>query len=281
MLADPVLRQDAAEAAPVPRMGNVVFDVVGGLPIAVMDRSESARMMIAMAMARRAKSLPPLFITSANGQVLSLCASNQEVRSLFSTADLIHADGMPLVLASRWKCRTPLPERVATTDLFHDVAALAQSAGATFYMLGATDATIRAAVANVRRWYPNLQIVGFRNGYFKPEDEDRIVAEINAARPDILWIARGVPSEQQFALAHREHLINVGLVKTAGGLFDFLSGRKRRAPLLMQRIGLEWLFRVAIEPHRLLMRYLVTSPHAIYLLMTRTETGAKVLNTGG
>jgi len=245
--------------------------VVGGLPIAMVDRVDSARFVVELALDRRGKCLPPLIITSANGQVLSQCAWNAAVRSWFLAADLIHADGMPLVFASRLKCGAPLPERVATTDFFHDVAVQAQSRRASFYFLGATEPTVRTAVANVRKWYPDLVIAGFRNGYFDRDEEFRIVAEIDAARPDILWVARGVPEEQRFAIEHRARLTNVGVIKTAGGLFDFLAGRNKRAPAWMQASGLEWLFRAAIEPRRLLMRYLITSPHAVYLLLTRTE----------
>src|SRR4051812_22730298 len=191
--------------------------VVGGLPIAMVDRVDSARFVVELALDRRGKCLPPLIITSANGQVLSQCAWNAAVRSWFLAADLIHADGMPLVFASRLKCGAPLPERVATTDFFHDVAVQAQSRRASFYFLGATEPTVRTAVANVRKRYPNLVIAGFRNGYFDRDEEFRIVAEIEAARPDILWVARGVPEEQRFAIEHRARLTNVGVIKTAGG----------------------------------------------------------------
>jgi N-acetylglucosaminyldiphosphoundecaprenol N-acetyl-beta-D-mannosaminyltransferase len=245
--------------------------IVGGLPVAVIDRDQSARLMIDLAMARRGRAQAPLIITSANGQVISMCARDARVRELFLSADLIHADGMPLVFASRVMSRVALPERVATTDLFHDVAAAAQAHGASFYLLGAAPGVIERAVHNVRRRYPRLNIAGFRNGYFGRDEEESVVAEIDAVRPDILWIGLGVPAEQDFALRHRARLTNVGLIKTSGGLFDFLSGQNPRAPSWMQSAGLEWLYRAAREPRRLLVRYLTTNPHAMYLLLTRTS----------
>jgi exopolysaccharide biosynthesis WecB/TagA/CpsF family protein len=254
------------------------FDVasvsVGGLPIAVIDRASSARLMLDAAMARRNAARAPLVITSANGQVISMCARDPRIRDLFVAADLIHADGMPLVFASRWKCRTPLPERVATTDLFHDVARLAETRGATFYLLGGTPEVIAAAARKVQRQYPGLTIVGFRDGYFSQQDAPQVVADINAARPDILWIGMGVPGEQLFARRYGAQFTNVGLIKTSGGLFDFLAGRNSRAPAWMQAAGLEWLYRVALEPRRLLVRYLTTNPHALYLLLTGGPRGA-------
>jgi N-acetylglucosaminyldiphosphoundecaprenol N-acetyl-beta-D-mannosaminyltransferase len=241
--------------------------VIGGLPLAVIDRQQSAHLMVEAAVTRRGSGAPPPIITSANGQVLSMCARDAGLRSLFLAADLIHADGTPLVFASRLPGRRRLPERVATTDLFHDVAAVAQMRGATFYMLGAAPDVMATTVDKVRRRYPHLQLAGFRHGYFEPERSDEIIQEINAARPDILWIGMGVPLEQSFALRYRDKLTNVGLIKTSGGLFDFLSERNSRAPMWMQSAGLEWLYRLALEPRRLFLRYLITNPHAVYLLL--------------
>jgi N-acetylglucosaminyldiphosphoundecaprenol N-acetyl-beta-D-mannosaminyltransferase len=233
----------------------------------VLDRAQSAQLMIDMAVARRGDGRLPAVITSANGQVISMCARDPQLRRVFLSTDLIHADGMPLVFASRMKCRTPLPERVATTDLFHDVARLAEIRGASFYLLGATTAVIEKAVHNVRQAYPRLAIAGYRNGYFKEDEAAQVVAAINDSRPDVLWVGMGVPAEQHFSMLYREKLGNVGVIKTSGGLFDFLSGNNRRAPMWMQAAGLEWLHRLALEPRRLLLRYLMTNPHAVYLLL--------------
>lgn len=246
-------------------------EIVGGLPIAVIDRARSARLMIDVAMARRNSQKPALVFTSANGQVLSMCAGHGDIRQLFLDADLIHADGMPIVLASRLLSRNPLPERVATTDLFHDVAKLAQASGTTFYMLGGTSAIIGLAVRRVRALYPALTIVGHRDGYFSRDQELEVIDKINRAQPDVLWLGLGAPAEQQFAMRNRDRLRRVGIVKTAGGLFDFLSGRARRAPNWMQGAGLEWAFRTLLEPRRLAGRYITTNPHALYLLATRTR----------
>jgi exopolysaccharide biosynthesis WecB/TagA/CpsF family protein len=250
---------------------DIPAEMIGGLPIAVMSRAQSAQLMTDLAAARRNSNQPALVFTSANGQVLSMCAQDPETRSLFMGADAIHADGMPLVLASQWLCRRPLPERVATTDLFHDVARLAERRGTTFYMLGADDATIALAVRRARLFYPRLRICGYHSGYFSREQESEIVAKIDAAGPDILWVGMGVPHELSFAARNRHQLHRVGIIKTSGGLFDFLSGKNRRAPDLMQTAGLEWAYRTFLEPQRLAGRYLMTNPHAAFLLLTRTR----------
>jgi exopolysaccharide biosynthesis WecB/TagA/CpsF family protein len=241
------------------------------LPIAAIDRAASAQLMIDVALARRDTNAPPLVFTSANGQVLSLCARYSAIRDLFLAADLIHADGMPLVFASRLFSATPLPERVATTDLFHDVARLAQRRRARFFLLGATSSVVEEATHRIRAHYPDLELAGTRCGYLRRRGEDdRIVDEINDARPDILWLGLGAPLEQEFAVRHRDRLRGVGLIKTSGGLFDFLSGKNSRAPGWMQLAGLEWAHRAYLEPRRLAWRYLLTNPHAALLLLTRT-----------
>ncbi len=245
---------------------------IGGLPIAVIDRARSSELMIDTALARRDQAQAPLIFTSANGQVLSLCASEPQVRDLFLATDLIHADGMPMVFASRLFARMPLPERVATTDFFHDAAVIGQRRGARMFFLGAAKTVVDQAVRRARALYPHLDIVGHSCGYLRRDgDEDRIIDTINAARPDILWLGLGVPREQDFALRNRDRLRSVGLIKTSGGLFDFMSGKNARAPDWMQRAGLEWAYRIWLEPRRLLGRYLMTNPHAIYLLLTRTR----------
>ena len=110
---------------------------VGGLAIAALGRGETAKLMITLALQNRSGA-SPILMSSANGEVISRCASDPRLKSLMAAMDVISADGQPLVFASRLLCETKLPERVATTDLFHDVAALAVQHGVSFYVLGAT-----------------------------------------------------------------------------------------------------------------------------------------------
>jgi N-acetylglucosaminyldiphosphoundecaprenol N-acetyl-beta-D-mannosaminyltransferase len=164
-----------------------------------------------------------------------------------------------------------LPERVATTDLFHTVARKATAARLTFYMLGADEAENATAVANVQRMHPDLQIVGRSHGYLKGDALRAKVDEINALAPDYLWVALGVPYEQAFVEEFKPRLSNVGVIKTSGGLFNFLSGSRPRAPQWMQNAGLEWAWRLWLEPRRLFWRYLTTNPRALYLLLNNTQ----------
>lgn len=244
---------------------------LGDLPITIVDRAEAARRMVESALARRGSGLPPQYLTSANGQVLVECDRDPEVRRLFLEADAIHADGMPMVIASWYAATRSLPERVATTDLVHDVMKLSGPAGLRSFLLGATAEANAAAVAKLRELYPDVPEIDGRDGYFSPEEEEAICAAIDAFAPDILWLGLGVPKEQAFVVRNRHRLTRVGVIKTAGGLFDFLSGKRARAPKFLQTIGLEWAWRAMLEPRRLGKRYLDTNFAALRLLLTRTD----------
>jgi exopolysaccharide biosynthesis WecB/TagA/CpsF family protein len=259
--ANPVGR---AATAGIPRI------TLGGLRLAAIDLEQTANFMVDMVFPERRVGRP-LFLTSANGEVLARCSTEPMTGRLFRVADLINADGQPLVTVSRLKSKTPLPERVATTDLFHVVAQKAQAAGLTFYMFGAEEAENAAAVANVQNRYPDLRIVGRSHGFLRGEALRDKVGEINALAPDYLWVALGVPYEQAFVEQYTPLLSNVGVIKTSGGLFNFLSGRRPRAPIWMQRAGFEWAWRIWLEPRRLFWRYLTTNPRALYLLLRQSE----------
>jgi exopolysaccharide biosynthesis WecB/TagA/CpsF family protein len=240
---------------------------IGGVPVGRLTRAAWAEHLVEDALARRGRGKPPAFYTSLNGQVLSLYHRMENVRAAIDAADGVDADGMSLVFASRLLASAPIPERCATTDFFHDVARIAARRGVGFHFLGGTEDANRCAAEAAVRLHPGLKILGRHHGYYGAEEEPGIVDAIAALKPDILWIGFGAPRQYEFVLRNRERLAGVGILKTCGGLFDFLSGNNRRAPRWMQDAGLEWLFRTALEPRRLAWRYLATNPHALYLML--------------
>lgn len=237
------------------------------LPVVNAGMEESADDFIERAAANRDRTARPFYSTSANGQVIAECHNNPAFEQSVAEADEIHADGMSLVLFTRWFCRDRLVERVATTDLVHAVAKRAEKSGTRFYFLGATQQINDAAVAKMKELYPDLVFAGYRNGYFTSDQEEGIIEEILSSGTDILWVGFGIPLEQQFVSRNIEKLKGVAVIKTCGGLFDFLAGRNKRAPQWMQDMGLEWLHRMLQEPRRLGKRYLMTNPLAIYALL--------------
>ncbi|KAF2991034.1 WecB/TagA/CpsF family glycosyltransferase [Methylocystis sp. MJC1] len=250
---------------------NIDATVVGGCSVACLGLKETARLMLDLARAPARKE-GPYYLTSVNGEVIARRFFDRKFAKSIDCADSIAADGQPLVVASKlFSKKKPLPERVATTDLYPLVARMAQDAGASFYLLGASEEVNRAAYEATKRMVPRLNIVGRSHGFLKGAALEEKLDEINALAPDILWLAMGVPLEQQFVRDHARRLKNVKMIKTSGGLFDFVAGAKKRAPTWMQLIGLEWAFRLMLEPRRLLKRYLTTNPIAAYLLLTQTH----------
>jgi exopolysaccharide biosynthesis WecB/TagA/CpsF family protein len=245
--------------------------VVGGVAIDLLTRRELAERMSADCREAKANgTIKPRLDFSANGQGLSMVAADRDFRRLFAAADIVHADGQPLVLFSRLTAGEPVPERCATTDFFHDACEVAVRDGLRFYFLGADRVTLNAAVDAVRKRYPGLAIAGSRDGYFPDNRWFEVVAEIAASRPDVVWIGLGRGKQEAFCVRARDALGGVGWLKTCGGLFGHLAGNERRAPGWMQKAGLEWFWRLVEDPRGKAWRYLVTNFHAVWLLLTRT-----------
>lgn len=243
--------------------------LLGGMDITIASRNQVAEGFISHALFHRDLDVRPFYSSSANGQVLTMCDGDKDLHEEFSKADQIVADGMPMVLYSKI-FGLSLPERVATTDLYHDVAKRAEKEGLSFFLLGGEENINALAVENTKKLYPDLKIAGRRNGYFNQKDEEDIIALINDVEPDFLWVGMGVPREQYFISRNLEKLNNVGVIKTSGGLFDFLSQKRSRAPVWMQKIGFEWVYRALLEPRRLGYRYLKTNPKALCLLFRQS-----------
>jgi N-acetylglucosaminyldiphosphoundecaprenol N-acetyl-beta-D-mannosaminyltransferase len=191
--------------------------------------------------------------------------SDPNFRKWLEDSDVVCADGVGVI----WGCHLlgiPVADRVTGIDLMTRVIAVCEQRGFRPYFLGATETVIKDLVNQLQRRHPSLKIAGWRNGYFRPEDEPAIVAEIKASGADCLFVGISSPIKERFLNQYRDEL-NIPLQMGVGGSFDVLSGHVKRAPRLMQRMGLEWLFRVAQEPRRLARRYYVSNSRFVLLLL--------------
>jgi exopolysaccharide biosynthesis WecB/TagA/CpsF family protein len=246
--------------------------MVGGIATACLSRDDLARMMLRDCLAARENpDRRPKLVFASNGHAIALASQDAAFRATLQQADIIHADGQAAVFASRLLTTNPIPERSATTDFIHDAAKMAAEHGLRFFILGATEEANAEAARVLRETYPGLQIVGRRHGYFSQGDEEEICDEINLTQPDVLWTGLSVPLEYEFAVRNK-HRLKAGWLVTCGGCYNFVTGAYKRAPQWMQAAGLEWLFRLSLEPRRLFWRYAVTNPLAIFLLLTRTNS---------
>lgn len=245
---------------------------VGGFDTISCTRDELAQIMVADALKCRAapKENLPKLIFSSNGQGIALAASDERFRRAMECADIVHADGMPVVLFSKFT-RNPMPERIATTDFFHNAAKEAVAHNLKFFILGATKRQNEEAVKAISRLYPDLRVVGNRDGYFSAEEDETVCREIVESGADVLWVALGKPRQEFWSVENRERLRGVAWIKTCGGLYAFLSGEDSRAPQIMQKFALEWLYRLVKDPGRLAKRYLLTNPVALFHLLTKSR----------
>ena len=191
---------------------------------------------------------------------------------LVDRCELITADGQAVVWASRL-LGDPLPTRVAGIDLMLELLALAENRGYRVYVLGAQREVLELAVAHLRELHPRLEFAGYRDGYFSEAEEPSVAAAIRAARPDLLFVAMSTPRKEYF-LGRWGPELDVPFSMGVGGAIDVVAGVTKRAPRSLQRLGLEWAFRLAQEPRRLFRRYLVTNSEFVALTL-RDLTGLR------
>jgi N-acetylglucosaminyldiphosphoundecaprenol N-acetyl-beta-D-mannosaminyltransferase len=180
--------------------------------------------------------------------------------------ELVNADGQGVVWASRL-VGDPVPSRVAGVDLMLNLIARAEEKRYRIFILGATTEVLDRAVRNLRERHPGLQIAGYRDGYYRDDQVGDVAKEIRAARADVLFLAMSSPRKEYF-LGEFGPDLGVSLVMGVGGSIDIVAGVKRRAPRVVQSVGLEWLFRLLQEPRRLASRYLRTNLRFVGLFLS-------------
>ena len=207
----------------------------------------------------------PLHHTVVNVAKLVSMQTSEELREDVSRADVVNVDGAGVLWGARL-CGVELPERVAGVDIMLNLFALCEQRGYRPYLLGAEQIVLDRVMARIDREHPRLRVAGLHDGYFKPEQDQDIVAEINASGADCLFVAMPTPRKERFLSQHRDALAS-SFIMGVGGSFDVYAGKVARAPRLVQALGLEWLFRVLQEPKRLWRRYYETNTAYVGLLI--------------
>ncbi|RXJ52453.1 WecB/TagA/CpsF family glycosyltransferase [Gelidibacter gilvus] len=204
--------------------------------------------------------------TVVNAGKIVAMQSDLQLRKSVNESDLINADGQAVVWASRI-LRKPLKERVAGIDLMINLVACAHKNNTKIFFFGAKEEVVKEVVNKYSKAYsPNI-IAGYRNGYFKKEEEQEIAKEISKSGASILFVAISSPTKENFLYENKELLSNVNFIMGVGGSFDVVSGKVKRAPLWMQNSGMEWFYRFIQEPKRMWKRYLVGNTKFIFLVL--------------
>jgi N-acetylglucosaminyldiphosphoundecaprenol N-acetyl-beta-D-mannosaminyltransferase len=203
-------------------------------------------------------------LCTVNVAILMMMRSDARLQRFVESSRWTVADGQPLVWASHLR-QQPLPERITGIDLIDLLCARAARDGIGVYFLGADDKTIRTAVDVLRARHAGLDVRGYADGYFGPEQAHARAKAVAESGAELLFVAMGVPRQEYFIDEQWQHL-GARVVIGVGGSFDVGAGLRKRAPVLMQRAGLEWAYRLAQEPRRLFRRYLITNSQFLGLM---------------
>ena len=188
------------------------------------------------------------FVVTANAEIIMMAQNDSAYLELLRQADIVTPDGAGVVWAAK-HLGSPVPERVAGYDLFHQLLLLAAKTQKKVYFFGGKQGIAEQAADKAKVLYPGLVIAGCRNGYFQETENETIINDINSSGAEMLFAALGAP-KQEFWLNENKEKLQANLLMGIGGSFDVLSGQTTRAPLWMQKAGLEWLYRLMKEPYR-------------------------------
>ncbi len=219
-----------------------------------------------------AKEKRTVAVDFSNTHIVTMRRHDAQFRELTSRFDFFVPDGMPLIWCLNFQ-GMKLRDRVYGPTFMRECV-LNSPAPFTHYFLGGSEECVEKLKKFFLGQNPSLQIIGSRNGYFKPADEEQIVAEINRLAPDFIWLGLGTPKQQAWIHKHKSR-INRGILLAVGFAFDVNAGLKPDAPAWMQRVGLTWLFRLCSEPRRLGPRYFKYNALFLYYLLLDGLGGRK------
>jgi len=206
----------------------------------------------------------PVHHVVVNAAKLVNAQKDLQLKQSIVNCDIINPDGQSVVWASKFLGK-PLKERVAGIDVMSNLVALAHERKYKIFLLGAKEEIVKAVADIYGKQYGEGIVAGYRNGYYKKEDEESIARQIADSGAHMLFVAITSPKKEIFLNTYKD-VIKTPFIMGVGGSFDVISGMTKRAPDWMQRSGLEWFYRVYQEPRRLWKRYFVTNSVFIYMI---------------
>lgn len=215
-------------------------------------------------------------IYTPNTEIVMEARKDDDLKDILNKGSLVIPDGIGLIYASRIK-KKPLPERVTGFDLSIKILETANENGYSLFLLGGKPGIADMAAENIRKKYPNINVVGTNHGYFKGthtgyiehEEEIKVIEKINSLQPDIVFVGFGAPKQEKWIDNNREKL-KCKVIIGNGGTIDILAGTVKRAPEIYQKLGLEWLYRLLKDPKRI-KRQLVLPKFALIVLFSKDD----------
>lgn len=219
------------------------------LPLVKAERDEIARHIVALG-----QSATNTTINFVNAHCVNVARKDENYRAALRSSDMLLPDGIGIELAAKMQGQK-IGENLNGTDLFPQICAYAQERGAGIFLLGGAPGVAQGAGEWAQSQYPDLKITGVRTGFFAKQEEEALIAQINATRSSLLLVGLGVPLQEDWIDRNRDKL-DVPVAMGVGGLFDYYSGRIPRAPHWVRQLKSEWVWRLAMEPRRMANRYL-------------------------
>lgn len=243
-----------------------VVDVLG-VKVGALDRHalvETVRELIL----RRTRG----WISYVNIDAVNQAIAAPWLREFINASLITYCDGMGVLLGAKMLGRH-IPERITLADCMDELCEMLEKQNARVFLLGGSNETVRKTVEAIGRRFPGLSICGYSHGFFDLSNGVDIQRKINSVKPDIVFVGMGMPRQEAWIRKNWKNL-DAGLFWSAGALFEFLAGSRRRCPDWMAKSGFEWLFRLAQEPRRLWRRYIVGNPQFLFrILKLRLERG--------
>lgn len=211
-------------------------------------------------------------IAAPNVEFIMTAQKDYEFFEILNSAKLATPDSIGVEIAAKMQ-KKPLKERIPGQAYFRKVLEVGEKEGWTFYFLGGKGDTAQRAIQNVKKIYPDLKVVGCHEGFFEKEMEEEVIKQINELEPNVLFVAMGAPAQEKWIAKHQQEL-KVDVAAGQGGTFDYEAGNIKRAPKWMQKMGMEWLWRLMLQPSRI-RRMLVLPVYLIKIIFAKDMTKSK------
>lgn len=211
-------------------------------------------------------------IVAPNTEFIMMAQKDEEFYNILRGADLATPDSVGVMIGGKLQ-KKPFKQRIPGQMYFRKVLEVGEKEGWTFYLLGGKDDVPALATENIKKLYPNIKIVGYHEGFFKEDSEESVIEEINKLKPNVLFVAMGAPLQEKWIQKHKDEL-QVDVAAGQGGTFDYEAGKIKRAPVIFQKLGIEWFWRLMLQPSRF-FRMLVLPIYLMKIVFTKDITKGK------
>lgn len=240
-----------------------------GVPIDNITKEEAGQITLELVKSSK-KSCKMIF--APNTEFIMKAQKDREFFDLLKLSSLATPDSVGIMLGAKMQ-KKQFVERIPGQAYFREVLRVGEREGLTFYLLGGMPGIPEKTKENLLKLFPKLQIVGVHDGYLDEKTEKEVIAEINRLEPNVLFVAMGAPRQEKWIYQHQKEL-KVDVATGQGGTFDYEAGRIKRAPKAIQKLGIEWLWRLALEPKRII-RMSVLPVYVVKMFFKKDKTKGK------